>query len=146
MWRVSSGRDCRLLVIANCVQTSHWTIISTLSFLLREFKKWKVTRETELQKEENDKIQEEYETIKRKILSDIDTVKQKLKEERVDKKRQLSLDRDERIAAIKRKHDQEVARLRHQLQQATDETTVLRQKEKEESNVKRLSLSTPHTL
>ena len=93
-----------------------------------------MTRETELQKEENDKIQEEYEKMKSKIQSDIDTVKQKLKEERADKMRQLSLDRDERIAAIKEKHDKEVSRLRHQLQQATDETTVLRQKEKEESD------------
>ena len=79
-------------------------------------------------------MKEEYEKMKSKIQSDIDTVKQKLKEERADKMRQLSLDRDERITAIKEKHDKEVSRLRHQLQQATDETTGLRQKEKEESD------------
>lgn len=48
----------------------------------RNFKQWQIQKASELQADEEMKLQEEYEKVKNKFQSDINLVKQKLAEEK----------------------------------------------------------------
>ncbi|KAL3821943.1 LOW QUALITY PROTEIN: hypothetical protein ACHAXA_004431 [Cyclostephanos tholiformis] len=86
-----------------------------------EFNRWKIQREIELRSEEESKLKEEGDNMKRKAQADIDMVRRKLEEE-------VQVRLAERTAA-------EISRLKKQLEQCRGESEALVQKEAEESRL-----------
>ena len=99
----------------------------------REFNQWKLQREKMLQSEEESKLKDVGDNMKRKVQSDIDLVKRKINEERTEKRKEEQTKLAERSAVIEDEHYAEVQRLEEQLEQCTHESDTLMQKEVEES-------------
>ena len=104
-----------------------------LLFQYREFKQWKLTKETELQAKQDKQLQNEQDKMKCAMESDINRVKQKLIQEKNEKISQAEHDIDKKIADIKHQHDAETQRLTDKLNRVTHETSSLLHKDEGES-------------
>ncbi|KAL7550907.1 hypothetical protein ACHAWF_014117 [Thalassiosira exigua] len=121
-----------------------------------ELKRWKIRREGELQREEEQKLKDEHMRMKEKVQGEIDLVRRKLNEEKKEKMQQAERERSEmdRVSemcnvptsppirtmanyhqAVKEEYDSKVLRLEKELEQAAKEYATLQQKEAEESRL-----------